>query len=60
MSVEISDFEIYASPIIAEKVFKPMSGKTGDEAKAKENEATLEQKLDVYEADQWKHACSTA
>ena len=49
MSVQVANFEAYAGVIVRERVFKPMYGLPGDEAKAKENVEILDQKLDVYE-----------
>ncbi|KAI8904229.1 glutathione S-transferase-like protein [Powellomyces hirtus] len=49
-SVEVADFDPYASAIVFEKVFKGMFGLgEADESKVKELRSKLDEKLDVYE-----------
>jgi len=49
-SIELSYFDPYANPIVAEKVFKPMFWKIPtDEERVKTLAASLEKNLDVYE-----------
>ncbi|KAI0696181.1 glutathione S-transferase-like protein [Cytidiella melzeri] len=49
-SIETSNFDFYAYAIAIEKVFKPMRGFATNEDVIKEKLATLEGKLDAYEA----------
>ncbi|KAJ3153636.1 hypothetical protein HDU89_000679 [Geranomyces variabilis] len=48
-SVESSNFDAYASPLVFETVFKKMYGQTTDPARVTELRQKLEAKLDVYE-----------
>ncbi|EIN03543.1 glutathione S-transferase [Punctularia strigosozonata HHB-11173 SS5] len=49
-SIETSNFDAFASVIAAEKVFKPMQGLTTNDALVTQLAATLETKLNGYEA----------
>jgi len=48
-SIEVSNFDPYASGVAVEKIFKPMHGGQTDEAKYAEHVKTLEAKLQGYE-----------
>ncbi|KAF9222357.1 glutathione S-transferase [Gyrodon lividus] len=48
-SIEVSNFNATAAPLVVEKVFKPRRGLQTDEAKVAEHLAALNAKLDVYE-----------